>query len=88
LGKRRRAGAAAARRSVPRPALPALDTAAEAPVVASNLSLHDLFQQQIRAMLDSTDLADEQKEEILVAAACPCCGAGGMSFTARLKRRP
>jgi hypothetical protein len=51
------------------------------------LSLHDLFQQQIRAMLDRTDLDEEQKAGILVAAACPCCGAGSMSFSARLKRR-
>ena len=38
-------------------------------------------------MLDRTDLGEEQKEEILVAATCPCCGAGGMSFTAKIKRR-
>ena len=54
---------------------------------ASNLSLHDLFQQQIRTMLDGTDLGEEQKQEILLAASCPCCGAGGMSFTAPIKRR-
>jgi hypothetical protein len=54
---------------------------------ASNLSLHDLFQQQIRTMLDRTDLDEEQRQEILIAAACPCCGAGGMSFTAKIKRR-
>ena len=62
-------------------------SAADDAVAASNLSLHDLFQQQIRTMLDRTDLDEEQKEEILIAAACPCCGAGGMSFTAKIKRR-
>jgi hypothetical protein len=62
-------------------------SAADDLVAASNLSLHDLFQQQIRTMLDRTDLGEEQKEEILIAAACPCCGAGGMSFTAKIKRR-
>ena len=56
-------------------------------VAASNLSLHDLFQQQVRTMLDRTDLDEEQKQEILIAAACPCCGAGSMSFTAKIKRR-
>ena len=60
---------------------------ADDPVATSNLSLHDLFQQQIRTMLDRTDLGEEQKEEILIAAACPCCGAGGMSYTAKIKRR-
>jgi hypothetical protein len=68
---------------------PAEDTAALAPddrIVASNLTLHDLFQQQTTAMLDRADLDDEQKQSILIAMSCPCCGAGGMSFTAKLKR--
>jgi hypothetical protein len=46
-----------------------------------------LFQQQVRAMLDRTDLDEEQKQSVLIAASCPCCGAGGFSFTAKLKRR-
>jgi len=53
----------------------------------SGFSLHDLFAQQARAMLDRADLDEEQKQSILVAMSCPCCGAGGMSFTAKLKRR-
>jgi hypothetical protein len=64
-----------------------LESAPEVDSTSSNLSLHDLFQQQIRSMLDRTDLDEEQKEEILIAAACPCCGAGGMSYTAKIKRR-
>jgi len=52
----------------------------------SSLSLHDLFEQQARQMLDRTDLDEEQKQNILVAMSCPCCGAGGMSYTAKLKR--
>ena len=54
---------------------------------AGDFSLHDLFAQQARAMLDRTDLDEEQKQGILVAMSCPCCGAGGLSFTAKLKRR-
>jgi hypothetical protein len=38
-------------------------------------------------MLERADLSDEQKQEILIAMACPCCGAGGFSFTAKLKRK-
>jgi hypothetical protein len=53
----------------------------------SSLSLHDLFAQQAMKMLDRTDLDEEQKQNILVAMSCPCCGAGGMSFTAKIKRR-
>jgi hypothetical protein len=52
----------------------------------SNLPLHDLFQQQAMAMLDRADLSEEAKQEILVAMACPCCGAGAMSYTVKLKR--
>jgi hypothetical protein len=37
-------------------------------------------------MLERADLDDEQKQSILIAMSCPCCGAGGMSFTAKLKR--
>ena len=54
---------------------------------SSDFSLHDLFARQARAMLDRTDLDEEQKQGILVAMSCPCCGAGGLSFTAKLKRR-
>jgi hypothetical protein len=53
----------------------------------SGLSLHDLFTQQAMAMLDRSDLDEEQKQSILVAMSCPCCGAGGPSFTVKLKRR-
>ncbi len=52
----------------------------------SNLSLHELFEQQARTMLDNADLDEEQKQSILVAMACPCCGAGGMSYSVKLKR--
>jgi hypothetical protein len=55
------------------------------PVQASRASLHDLFSQQARTMLERTDLDEEQKQAVLVAMSCPCCGAGGMSFTAKLK---
>lgn len=62
---------------------PALD---EQVVFGSALSLHDLFQQQAMAMLDRADISEEAKQEILVAMACPCCGAGAMSYTVKLKR--
>jgi hypothetical protein len=60
--------------------------ASEEQVYASNLTLHDLFQQQTAQMLERADLSEEQKLGILVAMSCPCCGAGGMLFTAKLKR--
>jgi hypothetical protein len=54
-------------------------------VTASNLSLHELFEQQARDMLERADIDEEHKQNILVAMACPCCGAGGMSFSVKLK---
>jgi hypothetical protein len=51
----------------------------------SNLSLHELFEQQARDMLERADIDEEQRQSILVAMACPCCGAGGMSFSVKLK---
>ena len=55
-------------------------------ILASNLTLHDLFQKQTSAMLERADLSDEQKQSILIAMSCPCCGTGGFSFTAKLRR--
>jgi hypothetical protein len=54
-------------------------------VSVSNLSLHELFEQQARNMLERANIDEEQKQSILVAMACPCCGAGGMSFSVKLK---
>ena len=47
--------------------------------------LHDVFQQQVREMLERAELTEEQKQEILVALQCPCCGAGGLSLSVKLK---
>ena len=71
----------------PLPAAPKQRLAPDDQVIASNQTLHELFQQQTTAMLESADLSDEQKQSILVAMSCPCCGAGGFSFTAKLRRK-
>lgn len=54
---------------------------------AGEFSLHDLFQRQTMDMLDRSDLDEEQKQSILVAMNCPCCGGSGLSFTMKLKRK-
>ena len=62
-------------------------TSADEPIVyGSDLSLHQLFEQQTRQMLDRSDLDEEQKQNILIAMSCPCCGSGAMSYTVKLKR--
>jgi hypothetical protein len=69
------------------PAVPTpSDVAVEDQLISSDLSLHELFQQQTRQILDRTDLEEDQKQHILVAMSCPCCGAGAMSYTAKLRR--
>jgi hypothetical protein len=77
-------------RAPPGSAAAASETGAEVPaedqISSSPLSLHELFEQQARQMLDRSDLDEEQKQNILIAMSCPCCGAGAMSYTARLKR--
>jgi hypothetical protein len=56
-------------------------------IEASNLSLHELFEQQAAEMLERADLDEEQRQSILLAMSCPCCGAGGPSLSFKLKRR-
>jgi hypothetical protein len=65
---------------------PAGERTSEDQISYSGLSLHDLFQQQTRQMLARADLNEEQKQHILIAMSCPCCGAGAMSYTVKLKR--
>jgi hypothetical protein len=65
---------------------PADERTSEDQVSYSGLSLHDLFEQQTRQMLARADLNEEEKQSILIAMSCPCCGAGAMSYTVKLKR--
>ena len=65
---------------------PADEQTSEDQISYSGLSLHDLFQQQTRQMLARADLNEEEKQNILIAMNCPCCGAGAMSYTVKLKR--
>jgi hypothetical protein len=64
----------------------AASAAIDAQVSASNLSLHELFEQQAGAMLDRADIDEEQKQSILLAMVCPCCGSGGLSFSVKLRQ--
>jgi hypothetical protein len=92
-GKRPKASASAAKaaaaKAAPKPVperRTADDRTLEEQISYSGLSLHDLFEQQTRQMLDRADLDEEQRQNILIAMSCPCCGAGAMSYTVKLKR--
>jgi hypothetical protein len=65
---------------------PADPVLAEDPISFSDLSLHQLFEQQASVMLDRADIDEEHKQAILVAMSCPCCGTGGMSFSVKLRK--
>ena len=48
-------------------------------------SAHLAFQQQIADMLARADITEEQRQQILIAATCPCCGTGGLSISLKIK---
>jgi len=73
------------KRPTAEPATESVRLEPEQRIMASDLTLHQLFQQQTSAMLERADLSEEQKQSILIGMSCPCCGAGGFSFTAKLK---
>ena len=79
--KKKRVGAKRASASATAP------TESASEIGFSNLSLHELFEQQAADMLERADLDEEQKQSILLALSCPCCGTGGPSFSFKLKRR-
>ena len=54
-------------------------------VFTTEEAMHDAMRRQIAEMLDNSDLTEEQKQEILVAMQCPCCGASGVSLSFKLK---
>jgi len=56
-------------------------------VQTGDFSLHALFRQEAMTLLDRADLSAEEKQNVLVAMSCPCCGAGGLSYTVKLKRK-
>jgi hypothetical protein len=51
----------------------------------SNQPLHTVFESQIREMLDRADITEDQRQQILIALQCPCCGSGGLSISVKLK---
>jgi hypothetical protein len=86
MAKKRKQTRQAIKKSAPTVDAPPVTADPDDQISYSSLSLHDLFQQQTRQMLDRSDLDEEAKQNILIAMSCPCCGAGAMSYTVKLKR--
>ncbi len=55
-------------------------------VILSNGSIHDAIRVQVMEILEDSDMSEEEKQAILVALSCPCCGAAGLSMSIPLKR--
>jgi hypothetical protein len=55
-----------------------------APQFDAATSLHQAIQQQIADVLANSGLSEDEKQQILVAMQCPCCGAGGLSLSIKL----
>ncbi len=49
---------------------------------------HLSFQRQVADLLDQADLTEDQRQEILIAMNCPCCGAGGLSLSIKIGSGP
>ena len=54
-------------------------------VTYGDQALHLAFQQQLAEMLARADITEEQRQKILIAATCPCCGAGGLSLSLKIR---
>jgi hypothetical protein len=53
-------------------------------IFTTDQAMHEAMRKQIAEMLAQSDLTEEQKQEILVAMQCPCCGASGVSLSIKL----
>ena len=58
------------------------------PLHDNELSGHIAFQQQLAKLLDQADITEEERQQFLIAASCPCCGGGGLSLSLKLKSEP
>jgi hypothetical protein len=56
-------------------------------IFTGDQALHELFREQAAAVLEDADIGEEEKQSILLAMTCPCCGAGSMSFSVKMKPR-
>ena len=47
-------------------------------IFTGDQALHALFREQAAAVLDNAEIGEEERQGILAAMTCPCCGAGTM----------
>ena len=61
------------------------DPPASGRILYGDQAAHLAFQKQLAEMLARADITEEQRQQILIAATCPCCGAAGMSLSLNIK---
>tara|TARA_R110000868_G_scaffold11116_10_gene54523 strand:- start:14640 stop:14837 length:198 start_codon:yes stop_codon:yes gene_type:complete len=49
--------------------------------VVTDRDVHQTMRAQMLQILEDSDMTEEQKQQVLVAMSCPCCGGSGMSLT-------
>jgi hypothetical protein len=54
-------------------------------IFTGDQALHELFREQAAAVLEDTDIGEDEKQSILLAMTCSCCGAGSMSFSVKMR---
>jgi hypothetical protein len=54
-------------------------------IFTGDMALHELFREQAAAVLADADIGEEEKQSILTAMTCPCCGAGTMSVSVKMR---
>jgi len=49
--------------------------------IVTDATLHQTMRAQMLQVLEDSDMTEEQKQQVLVAMSCPCCGGSGISLT-------
>ena len=63
------------------------DKQPEQQIFFGDMPMHELFQKQVQQVMEQVDLDEESRQALLVALSCPCCGTGGMNYTAKVNRK-
>jgi hypothetical protein len=59
----------------------------EQQIFFGDMPMHELFQKQVQQVIEQTELDEDSRQALLVALSCPCCGTGGMNYTAPVSRK-
>ena len=63
------------------------DKQPEQQIFFGDMPMHELFQKQVQQVMEQADLDEDSRQALLVALNCPCCGTGGMNYTAPVNRK-